>query len=365
MLHCADTRYQTEVDIDPNALEIIETRYKDICVNPTVDGDWDVGQFSLKDLFFLPAAHGEKYCIRKSSARAMLKTGKHPFLNRHLTPEEINIVKNIKPEKDKIELPLSFQLHPRCPLWQSDDPHIAYQYVCDPTKTITDPFVTRIGDPSKNACVGTLHKYYLKNAYDEKTPEKITILADETIQLTVIESEPRPNNYRALTALPPNAVAALELYMGKGGQTISSNMIHTLKEANFTIDKPMTLFRGLSFPWEDKSLEKFMDDNDITGFSLDREYTYIPNTIESWTTNPCVALSFAKTLTYGIVCKYSAPTREILFDTRLLNPVDRSRLYPYDQAEVILVSEVRKPRTVKTYLLSVDGTYVKQLMKPT
>lgn len=93
--------------------------------------------------------------------------------------------------------------------------------------------------------------------------------------------------------------------------------------------KKYTLYRG--FSWETK--EEF---GEFINHCKEKGIIGRSNLISSWTSNLCIAETFATTVNYGVILKHDFKPSDILIDTRIIDPATLGKLYHQTQREVIV-----------------------------
>lgn len=348
---CLDTVVANRKRIEGNVDALVSRRKTGECKNLTSLDGWDIKEFAPDALFSLHDKNSHKdWCFRYSDINRLLSDGVNPYTGVKFTEQQLSRLKKLNPEipSEYPSLPLSIQLRDldiegRCPLWRGNSPVILYSYVCDDEKFTNDetynaisvarPTVTMASRP----CIGTLYRIVLKEPYQShahllENPDIVDRV--ETVGYgDIVESSPRPSD-EDKEYLSTNVYPNLKQYMSNHDRDLPEIEVKQLYLRNLRPDHTITLYRGLNFPDTDAAKQFFKKIGRET-LTVGDKFTYKGRkNADSWSTNVCLATSFAMHGGVGVVLKYVARPEEIILDVRRV--ANRKDFYRSDQAEIIL-----------------------------
>lgn len=154
-------------------------------------------------------------------------------------------------------------------------------------------------------------------------------------------SEPEIDNSKK-NFLNSKAFDILSKFMKSSGNNISKADYDLFK--NFTPDKPMKVYRGMSWKVENlyklKNLSKYpFHLNEIIKMKFDR--------CTSWTTNKIIAENFTSECQLWIIVEMIVKPEDIVVDTRMIENETLMKLYSAYQREIIIKPNVYSTRIEK------------------
>jgi serine/threonine protein kinase len=357
--------------------KLINKRYPD-CTNRTNIHGVPIGEFSPKSITKYKEG-SNNYCFTRMEVADMRYEKNNPYTGKKLNNKFFE-----KAKIQKISVPLRYQIlelnekSGKCPISRSRDKNVVFTY----GKPYDFSYKQAGNDGYTMETDGVndyIYKVWLKDKNDllfskSKGINPGNVIKSEKISYgNVFGESPSeiPDNLKVI--VQGRSLKILKDYMERQYRDITIENLKDLKNMKgIRSDKPVIVYRGLSFSnevypdgWlaqiatseeQDRFIDNFRRPIDVAKahkgplkvgdiFKLQRD-----GLVESWTTNPCVALSYATTGDMGVVLRYEAAPDEVIMDARYVkNILD---LYSVNQAEVILA---RKRNEATIDIISLDG----------
>ena len=350
--------------------KLINKRYPD-CTNRTNIHGVPIGEFSPKSITKYKEG-SNNYCFTRMEVADMRYEKNNPHTGKKLNNKFFE-----KAKIQKVSVPLRYQIlelnekSGKCPISRSREQNVVFTYGNIDSFSYKQSGIDGYGMESTGV-TDYIYKVWLKDKSKQPTPSNV-IKSEKVSYGNVFGESPSeiPSNLKV--TIQGRDLKILSNYMERQYRDITVENLKDLRNIKgIRSDKSVIVYRGLSFSnevsfdgWlgqiatseeQDRFIDNFRRPIDVARehkgplkigevFKLKRD-----GLVESWTTNPCVALAYATSGDMGVVLRYEAAPDEVIMDARYVkNILD---LYGVNQAEVILV---RKRNEAIIDIISLDG----------